>query len=348
MQKRSFEAMATLKDVAKECGLSLPTVSQVFGSRSRLFSEETRQRVFESAKRLGYRRHTGATNLATGRTNTVFVAIQGMGSLATSSKIDSFIGFTEGASQGGQQISLACFSKQNMYEDPAFKRLLNERICDSVIFNVVMKAQEMDELEALFGKVGIPIVWLNVERPFNAVSPDEAKAAELLARRFLENGHKSIFYIGVSNASHFSTERRPELLRERFLRLGGEKFESFNNWRDPEHFRKRMGSFFKKPGSASALALYSDGNLLSLAKIAEEAGASLHRTPFAIFDCSTGYSPHSVRTRLDGAAPNFRLIGSQAVSMAVRRVERGGGSLPSELVPPVDFHGETLRPAAKG
>ncbi len=52
----------TIRDVAKEAGVSIATVSYVLND-SRSVGEEARQRVLEAARRLGYRANTTARNL---------------------------------------------------------------------------------------------------------------------------------------------------------------------------------------------------------------------------------------------------------------------------------------------
>ena len=49
--------MATLKDIAKEAGLSTGAVSRILNHDATLgVPPETRQRVFDTAKRLGYQK----------------------------------------------------------------------------------------------------------------------------------------------------------------------------------------------------------------------------------------------------------------------------------------------------
>ncbi len=62
--------MVTIKDIAKEAGVSYSTVSVALGNRtSRLpLAEKTRQKVMEAANRLGYRRNALATQMQTGKT----------------------------------------------------------------------------------------------------------------------------------------------------------------------------------------------------------------------------------------------------------------------------------------
>lgn len=63
----------TLKDIAEDCGVSIPTAYQALNGRGKL-SQLTRQRVQASAERLGYRPNTVARLLRGGKTNTVVIA----------------------------------------------------------------------------------------------------------------------------------------------------------------------------------------------------------------------------------------------------------------------------------
>lgn len=57
--------MATIKDVAKECGVSVTTVSLIINGKAkeRRISEETAERVYAAMKKLGYRPNAGARAL---------------------------------------------------------------------------------------------------------------------------------------------------------------------------------------------------------------------------------------------------------------------------------------------
>src|SRR5436190_4618573 len=63
----------TLIDIARETNTSVSTVSRVLagGTVAQRISEETRERVLEAAKRLGYRPNLLARSLRTRRSNTV-------------------------------------------------------------------------------------------------------------------------------------------------------------------------------------------------------------------------------------------------------------------------------------
>ena len=66
--------IVTIKDVARNAGVSVATVSRVFNA-SNLVNEDTMLRVQEVARRMGYVPHVGARNLVTRRTSTIGVLL---------------------------------------------------------------------------------------------------------------------------------------------------------------------------------------------------------------------------------------------------------------------------------
>ncbi|MBN8216526.1 MAG: LacI family DNA-binding transcriptional regulator [Spirochaetes bacterium] len=61
----------TLKDVAKACGVTLPTASKILGGNDASMADETIDRVKDTARRLGYRPHFAAKLLNGRRTGIV-------------------------------------------------------------------------------------------------------------------------------------------------------------------------------------------------------------------------------------------------------------------------------------
>ena len=66
--------MTSIKDVAREVGMSTATVSRALRGLPRV-SEETRTRVLEAARRLDYVASPHASSLASGRTRAVGVVV---------------------------------------------------------------------------------------------------------------------------------------------------------------------------------------------------------------------------------------------------------------------------------
>lgn len=63
--------MPTIKDVAKEAGVSIATVSYVLNNKRTFFSEGTRQQVLEAVERIGYTPNVTARNLKASQTRLI-------------------------------------------------------------------------------------------------------------------------------------------------------------------------------------------------------------------------------------------------------------------------------------
>src|SRR4051812_17594670 len=58
----------TIKEIAERTGLSVPTVGHVLGRGGGRYSAETRRRVMEAAREMGYRPNLSARAMRRGRT----------------------------------------------------------------------------------------------------------------------------------------------------------------------------------------------------------------------------------------------------------------------------------------
>src|SRR5215213_4303179 len=63
--------MPTIKDVAREAGVSIATVSYVLNNKADAVSEPTRKHVIEAADRIGYRPNVTARNLRSNQTRLI-------------------------------------------------------------------------------------------------------------------------------------------------------------------------------------------------------------------------------------------------------------------------------------
>src|SRR5215213_3596466 len=70
----SFNSMSSIKDVAREAGVSTATVSHVINN-TRFVSEEVRARVCDAVERCGYYPNAHARSLASGRSQTLGLVV---------------------------------------------------------------------------------------------------------------------------------------------------------------------------------------------------------------------------------------------------------------------------------
>jgi LacI family transcriptional regulator len=73
---KSLKKRATIVDVAKECGVSQATVARVLSGQTGIRTKEnTRKRVLEAAKKVGYQRNAIAANFRMQKSNSIAVSI---------------------------------------------------------------------------------------------------------------------------------------------------------------------------------------------------------------------------------------------------------------------------------
>ena len=73
---KSLKKRATIVDVAKECGVSQATVARVLSGQTGIRTKEnTRKRVLEAAKKVGYQRNAIAANFRLQKSNSIAVSI---------------------------------------------------------------------------------------------------------------------------------------------------------------------------------------------------------------------------------------------------------------------------------
>lgn len=335
--------MITLKDVAQESGVSPATVSQVFGKRSHLFSQEVREKVFQAAERLGYRKNTGAVSLVTGKTNTICIVHSELWNLASSVYSDLFFGLSKSGAAFKQQISFLCLPSEDFFKSPEYKRLLMEQFCDGVIFNTVFSEEECCRVESDLKKVSLPMLWLNRKIKFNSIYPDEESAANSLAEKLRKNGHEKILYVGVERATHYSAEVRHLALKETFLKMGGKQFLAIDRWETQGNLLNLLKAFFHAPQGTTAVALYADSLIPQMFQTAGECGVFFSRRySWAVFDAPVHRLGRSGRLSYDAAAPSMLELGSAALERILERIQLGGQDLPSLTIPPTIHNGNSI------
>jgi DNA-binding LacI/PurR family transcriptional regulator len=187
----------TMHDVARLAGVSQPTVSRVLshGESTALISAETRQRVLEAVKILGYRPNVVARSLRTQRTQTVALLIA-----------DITNGFYHPIARAVQDVArqydyeVLISNSDHIYEN-------EKRFCEIVlgrgVDGVMMVPQHLtnEDLDHYVTQTHIPFVVLAeyITHPtIDVVFVDDERAIYEATRWLIsERGHTSIGFIGV-------------------------------------------------------------------------------------------------------------------------------------------------------
>ncbi len=194
--------MSTMKDVAKEAGVSLGTVSNVLNSLSTV-SAENRKKVEEAVKKLRFIPNTAARSLKTNTSRSLGLSIPNIGNpfypeLAR--------GAEDAAQKAGYSVFL-CNNDRSVQKERNYVKVLLEKNVDGIILvKPGISREEMDEVREKSGLVLVDI-GEEVNEAYDVINVDDSggtvKAMELL----YEYGHTRIAFISGSLESRSSKSR---------------------------------------------------------------------------------------------------------------------------------------------
>ncbi len=194
--------MATLKDVAKLAGVSVSTASYSING-SALITEETKSKVLNAAKEIGYRPNGLAKNLKEQKTNIIGLFLSGFTGPFFN---DMMEGIQDVVMDKGYEL-VVCASVDK-------HRLLVERYVDGAI---ILNYHMDNELLTSLASEKLPVVVLDreVKNPFikNILLPNQLGSA-MSVRHLIEKGHTRIGYIAGSEESYDGESRLKGFLSE--------------------------------------------------------------------------------------------------------------------------------------
>jgi LacI family transcriptional regulator len=185
------ERRVTIKDVARESGVNVSTVSRALNGEYGVHAE-TREHVAEIAARLGYRPNRVARGLVTGKSHTLGLVVSDIRNLFFA---EVARGAEDAAYRGGYDLVL-CNSDLDPEKQLRYVQSLAEKRVDGILMNSVsaLSRKQQDQLSGL----GVPIVLLNrgaTRHGFSTISADNEAGGALAAEYLLKLGHRRIAHL---------------------------------------------------------------------------------------------------------------------------------------------------------
>ncbi|WPJ94130.1 LacI family DNA-binding transcriptional regulator [Coraliomargarita algicola] len=192
--------MASIKDVAREAGVSTATVSRMMANKGYI-SDKARAKVEAAVKKLGYRPNRAAQQLRDPGSRIL--------ALIVSDIQNPFFGELCRSVETFAQKRGFCVFVCNTDEDPQKEIHYLELVAQEQVAGVIISpsTQGLKPLKAL-QKQGIPAVLVDrqVGTDFDAVLSDNKEAAYRLTQRILQGGYRRI--AGIFGANSFTAEER--------------------------------------------------------------------------------------------------------------------------------------------
>lgn len=182
----------TIKDIARELGISPSTVSRALKDHPDI-SAETKKAVNELAERLNYQPNIVALSLRQKKTNTIGVIIPEIVNTFFSTVIS---GIEDVAYEAGYNVILAQSNESYQREVTDMKALFNSRV-DGMLLSLSRETTNFDHIESIISK-GVPIVLY--DRFYNnphlsKVIVDDYVGAKEAVLHLIEQGCKRIAHL---------------------------------------------------------------------------------------------------------------------------------------------------------
>ncbi len=179
----------TIRDVAREAGVSVGTVSHVLNGSSRHVGANTRERVLSAAQLLQYRPNVIARSMVKRATATIGLVINELSN-------PLFMPVTEGVESvlHAEGYGIVLGISHDMTSEIQAVETLRGRQVDGFIFMSLSVTYPDDHLFAL-KEQGVPFVVINrgLERPdINRILMDDYGAAKQLTSHLLDLGHSNV------------------------------------------------------------------------------------------------------------------------------------------------------------
>jgi DNA-binding LacI/PurR family transcriptional regulator len=259
----------TIKDIAKQAGVSHTTVSRALRSSS-LISAETTQRIRIIAAEMGYSPSSAARTLKTNRSQALGVIIRNIDDPFFSEILQ---GIEEVARASGYSLFMAASQQDHEYEQAIVQDMVDRRVDGIIICSTPVSTEQSRQLASF----GVPIVVINnqaAEQYRYSIYHDDLDGSHQLTRHLIELGHRRIAYLGNANAGRSTIDRQAGFQQEMDL-AGIAVPASFIHQVPggrPENGISGLGHFLSLPVLPTALVCYNDMMAIGVIQALQSAG----------------------------------------------------------------------------
>jgi DNA-binding LacI/PurR family transcriptional regulator len=210
----------TIKDIARECGVSLSTVSLVLNNNPRI-SDRTRQRVQEAVRRHAYQPNQQARGLASKSSRVVSVVVPNLNHVFSDVYFGEILSGLHARAAEADYKLLLDVANDTFLNNQEYINIIRSRRADGMLFiassvdDTYLREMESDEL---------PFLLVNHYYPHSKLSYvtiDYRTSARMAVDHLMELGHRKIgliaglnTYTGLDFRDYFIAHARQRGLRE--------------------------------------------------------------------------------------------------------------------------------------
>lgn len=185
-----MKKFVTIRDIAREAGVSINTVSRALNDKPDI-NAETKRKIIEIAKRMGYIKDATAISLRYGLTKVIGVILEDSSNPFFSEVLK---GIEIGAKEHGFTVVFMNTEKDYILEEEAIKTMIGRRV-DGIIISPTQ--EKSDDIKFLIEKE-VPFVVLGVhfeDIDVPEIYTDDVKGSYLAVKHLIENGRKRVLFL---------------------------------------------------------------------------------------------------------------------------------------------------------
>ncbi len=257
--------------IAEMCGVSQGTVDRALNNRPGI-SQKTRERILETAEKLGYRPHLLARSLAKGCTMTIGLVVFDLYNRFFAQLANAI---ESSARQQGYIVYLTLTDKDGDAEKACIEHLMSRQVDGLILFSVNQGTEFGEYLKNL----KIPLVTLGnrIQEEFPFIGIDDYRAMKDAALHIAHKGYERIIYISPPLAY-----RKKSNIYAQEQRLYGylDALKESGKGREPitiegRDYLQKLDSINLKDGGRTAVLCSSDIYALEVLRHLEARGLSV-------------------------------------------------------------------------
>lgn len=193
----NFKSRVTIYEVAKASGYSLATISRVINNKSNV-QEETKQKILETIKRLGYKPSALAQGLAKSKSTNIGIVLPSHNYVYLSNVLS---GMADIAKIYGYQTTLFLINQDRDEVKEVIDKLISSHVDGAILFDDILTESDLKEIS----HYSIPCVFIDhcvVDDNCASISLEYENAIRQIVREHFECGNEKIYFLHLSNSSY--------------------------------------------------------------------------------------------------------------------------------------------------
>lgn len=314
-----------LKDVAREAKVSVATASIILRKAHGRFNDETKKRVYDAAKKLGWRRNLLVEGIQTGKSKTVGILIPPFDSYWTNVLTGIHMELTR---SGYMPITLWVGDAENFADQgqglEQIHQLIDRRV-EALIVWPDFGFKYKNYFRKLIQK-DIPLVVidheLDGEKVADSVQTDEEQGGKLVAEHLLGLGHENIGCITEYETPARSWQLRRRRYFEFAVKLAADKSVRTWHMREDETDAVRLAKdILSSPDRPTAIFADTDHLALDIYNAAADLGISIPDELSVVGFSGLNFTA-SMRPPLTTVRQNAVEVGMHAGRITVQRINK--------------------------